>query len=77
MTRSNLQGTTRWFGTQAESFAFLRALANNCACEVTREGVRLSTCEPHLAFLREQRWLDRLICLRRCREQLVREEMRP
>ena len=74
MTPTDLQGTTKWFGTQAEASAFLRGLAANCACVVTREGARLSVCEPHLMFLHEQRALDMQIAMRRHRAVLLAEE---
>ena len=77
MTPTNLQGTTVRHGSQSEAFAFIKALAANCACVVSREGARLSVCEPHLAFLHDQRWLDAAIAMRRHRVTLLAEEGLP
>jgi hypothetical protein len=64
-----------WHGTQAETFALLEALSRNCACVVTREGVRVSTCGPHRMLVKDQRAMNGLLFARRIADRLRAEEL--
>jgi hypothetical protein len=66
-----------WHGTQSEALELLQALSRNCSCELTAEGVRLSTCAAHEMLSSEQRAIDGLLFARRIADQLRREEFYP
>jgi hypothetical protein len=65
-----------WYGTQLESEALVRAIANNCTCEFNSSGARRSTCAPHQMLTTDQRALNGLLFVRRIQEQVLREEWR-
>ena len=66
-----------WHGTQTEALELLQALSRNCACVVTANGVRMSTCAPHHMLSSDQRAIDGLLFARRIAERLVGEEFHP
>ena len=63
-----------WHGTQTEALELLQALSRNCACVITAEGVRLSTCAPHEMLSADQRAVDGLLFARRIAARLHSEE---
>jgi len=63
-----------WYGTQLESELLVRAIANNCACELGLGGVRRTTCAAHRMLTDDQRALNGLLFVRSIGEQLQREE---
>ena len=55
-----------WHGTQQESFDLSKAIAHNCLCAYSpMNGIRLTTCHSHQALEWDQKWLDRMISIRR------------
>ena len=69
-----MAGSVVWHGSQAEALELLQALSRHCACVVTAEGVRLSTCGPHSMLTTQQRAIDGLLFARRIAERLRSEE---
>jgi hypothetical protein len=64
-----------WHGTSAESGELLAAVEHNCGCQFDDEvGMRVSTCPPHDALVKDQRWLNGLLFMRRQRDRLNAEE---
>jgi len=63
-----------WHGTQTEALELLQALSRNCACVITTEGARLSTCAPHEMLSSDQRAIDGLLFARRIAARLCHEE---
>jgi hypothetical protein len=63
-----------WYGTQLESELLVRAIANNCECEVGLSGTRRTTCAAHRMLSDDQRALNGFLFIRSIREQLQREE---
>jgi hypothetical protein len=66
-----------WHGSRTEALELLQALSRNCACVVTAEGVRLSTCPPHEMLASDQRAVDGLLFARRIAARLRAEELLP
>ena len=66
-----------WHGTQTEALELLQALARNCSCVVTAEGLRVSTCRPHEMLSTDQRAVDGLLFARRIAASLLAEECAP
>jgi hypothetical protein len=65
---------TVWHGTQQESVDLLAAVGTHCTCQVTRAGVRCTTCPAHSMLVEEQRALDGLVFARRCLRDRLRGE---
>ncbi|HYW90323.1 MAG TPA: hypothetical protein VFB50_21305 [Chloroflexota bacterium] len=60
---------TIFHGTEAEAVQLMAALRHNCTC--TQPGAqRCSLCQACL----EQRWLDRLLSVRRDRQRFIHAE---
>jgi hypothetical protein len=66
--------TIKWNGTQQESFALIKAIARNCACEFGLMGVRVRTCAAHRMLAEDQRALNGLLFARRMADRLLCEE---
>lgn len=66
--------TVAWHGTDDESTELLTAVAHNCACVISADGVKTATCEPHKMLVEDQRALDGLIFARRTLHKLKEEE---
>ncbi len=66
-----------WHGTETEGAELVAAINRNCTCQYTPQGVRLSTCGVHTAFVTDQRWLDDMLFMRRIRDHLNAQEHGP
>ena len=65
-----------WHGNQVESELLIRAIVNNCECEVTHSGTLRTACAAHRMLTHDQRALNGLLFARAIRQRLVDEEWR-
>ena len=63
-----------WHGNQVESELLIRAIVNNCECEVNPSGTLRAACAAHRMLTHDQRALNGLLFARAIRQRLVHEE---
>lgn len=64
-------------GQEDEAQRLLAAIERNCTCTREPSGARTGLpCAPHAALLDDQRFVDGVLCMRRLRARLEREEWR-
>lgn len=65
-------------GTDAERDDLLACLARNCACAYAPvTNIRMSCCPGHQALSEDQKFVDRMVFMRRQRDLLVGQEFHP
>jgi len=65
---------TEWHGNDAEAEELKRALNRNCQCKYDDFGSVSDMCVVHKALLKDQRFLDGLLFVKRMKRQFTEAE---
>ena len=70
-------GAVVFHGSDREREDLLACLNRQCVCTFAPSGARMTCCPGHQALVEDQKFVDRLVFMRRQRYLLVGQEFHP